>query len=83
MESIDSIDADLAIQACERALEVAGAEVGDIRTAHSMLAQPILVTILRVYRQGDGEQRERFLHVIDHLSEVNDYGLEEVCKVER
>lgn len=83
LESVETIEAELALRACERALEIAGAEVGDIGTSLSTLAQPILVSVLRVYRQGDAERRERCLDVIDRLSEVNAHGLAEMLDAER
>lgn len=81
--SLESIDPELALRTCERALEIAGAEVGDIRTARSVLGQPIVVSILRVYRQGDAGRRERCLDVIDRLSEIDAYGLAEALNGER
>ncbi len=39
------------------------------------MSQPIMVTLLRVYRQGDDGQRQRCLDVIDRHSEFNAYGL--------
>jgi hypothetical protein len=83
LESVESLDAELALQACERAVELAGAEVGDMRTARSTLAQPVMVSVLRAYRQGDAGQRKRCLDVIDRLSEVNAYGLAEALNGER
>ena len=83
LESVESIDAELALRACERSLEIAGSEVGDIRTARSTLGKPILVTVLHVYRQGDGGRRERCLDVIDRLSEIDAYGLAEALNGER
>jgi hypothetical protein len=75
LESVESIDGALALEVCERAITVAGAEFGDIRTARSMHGQPVMVTLLRVYREGDNSQRQRCLDVIDHLSEFDAYGL--------
>ncbi|MCO4275931.1 ATP-binding protein [Pseudarthrobacter sp. HLT3-5] len=83
LESVESIDPELALRACERALEIAGAEVGNIRTARSVLAKPIVVSILRVYRQGDAGRRERCLDVVDRLSEIDAYGLTEALNGER
>ncbi len=75
LESVELADPELALQVCERAVSAAGPDVGDIRTARSMLAQPVMVSLLRVYRQGDAMQRERCLDVIDRLSESNAHGL--------
>jgi hypothetical protein len=83
LQSVESIDGELALQVCERAIAAAAAEVGDIRTARSMLAQPVMVTLLRVYRHGDTGQRERCLDVIDRLSEFNAHGLAEALNEER
>ncbi|MDO5866106.1 MULTISPECIES: ATP-binding protein [Paenarthrobacter] len=83
LEPVETIDPELVLLACERALKIAGAEVGDIRTSHSALAQPIVVSVLRVYRQGDAERRGRCLDIIDQLSEVNAYGIAEALNAER
>ena len=83
LESVELLDRELALQVCERAVQLAGAEVGDIRTSRSMLAQPVMVSLLRVYREGDVAQRQRCLNVIDRLSEFNAYGLAEVLDQER
>jgi hypothetical protein len=77
LQTVESIDGELALQVCERAIALAGAEIGDIRTARSMIGQPVMVTLLRMYRQGDDSQRQRCLDVIDRLSEFNAYGLVE------
>lgn len=75
LQSVESIDGELALQACERAIAIVGAEISDFRTARSTMGQPIMVAILRVYRQGDNSQRQRCLDVIDRLSELNAYGV--------
>lgn len=75
LQSVESIDGELALKVCERAITLAGAAIGDIRTARSMIGQPVMVSLLRVYRQGDDSQRQRCLNVIDRLSEFNAYGL--------
>ena len=65
----------LALRVCERAVGLAGSQLGDVRTARIAMGRPVMVTLLRVYRQGDDGQRQRCLDVIDRLSEFNAYGL--------
>jgi hypothetical protein len=83
LDEIHALDAELALRACEQAVEAAGGELGDIRTAPSMLGQPIMRLVLSVYRQGGDEQRIRCLDIIDRLSERNAYGAREALEDER
>jgi len=69
--------------ACERAVEIAGHELGDIRTRHAANSDDIISVVLRLYRQGDKSIRVRCLDIIDRLSEAGAYGLEEAIATER
>ncbi|MGH3873108.1 MAG: hypothetical protein ACRDSR_16645 [Pseudonocardiaceae bacterium] len=71
------------ITACERAVEIAGHQLGDIRTHHAATSNNIVAVVLRLYRQGDKSMRVRCLDVIDRLSEVGAYGLEKAIATER
>lgn len=75
MESVESVDNELALRVCERAVGLAGSQLGDVRTARIGMGQHVMVSLLRIYRQGDDDQRQRCLDVIDRLSELNAYGL--------
>jgi hypothetical protein len=72
-----------ALPACERAVHVAGRELGDIRTARAAMSNHIINVVLRLYRQGDKRTRERCLDVIDGLSAAGAYGLEKALAGER
>jgi hypothetical protein len=67
---------DVTIDACERAVAVGSAELGDIRTGKSAATDDILSVILRLYRQSNADIRRRCLDVIDALSEAGARGLE-------
>jgi hypothetical protein len=72
-----------ALPACERAVVIAGRELGDIRTARAAMSNHIINVVLRLYRQGDRRTRERCLDVIDGLSKAGAYGLEQALAGER
>ncbi len=65
-----------AIDVCERAVEIAGADLGDIRTARAGVGRDLVSLVLRLYRQGDAGLRTRCLDVIDRLCELNVYDVE-------
>lgn len=46
-------------------------------TRHPITADQILSVLLRLYRQGDIAIRQRCLDVIDQLSELGAFGLNE------
>lgn len=66
-----------ALTACERAIEAIGPALGDIRTGRSIAARDITTTVLRLYRQGGNDVRIRCLDLIDALTEIRAYGLDE------
>lgn len=65
------------IMACERAVALAGAALGDITTRHPMTADDLISVLLRLYRQGDAATRSHCLDVIDQLSESRAYDLDQ------
>lgn len=71
------------LPACERAIELAGKELGDIRSARSAASPDIIGLILRLYRQGDPPTRARCLDMIDALTVAGAYGLPEALADER
>jgi hypothetical protein len=71
------------LPACERAVQLGGRELGDIRTARAAASGHIVNVVLRLYRQGDRPIRERCLDVIDGLSAAGAYGLEQSLASER
>jgi hypothetical protein len=72
-----------AITACERTLDIVGADLGNITTGRSLIARDLISIVLRLYRQGDAELRARCLDVIDLLTENNAFGLPEALEGER
>ena len=71
------------IEVCERAVEVAGTDLGDIRTGHSAMDSFLITLLLRLYRQGDELLRSRCLDVIDQLTDLNAFGVEDALENER
>ena len=64
------------IDVCERAVEIAGADLGDIRTARAGVGRDLVSLLLRLYRQGDAALRTRCLDVINRMCELNVYDVE-------
>lgn len=71
------------IEACEWAVGEAGRDLGDIRTRHAATSSDLITVVLRLYRQGDERLRERCLDLIDELSKLGAYGLDEALDDER
>ena len=71
------------IIACERAVEQAGVELGDLSRAAAAISRDIVTVVLRLYRQGDAAMRDRCLDVVDKLADVGAYGLPEALKHQR
>ncbi|WP_284990284.1 hypothetical protein [Arthrobacter sp. efr-133-TYG-120] len=65
-----------AIDLCERYLESAGPELGDIRPPGPLVSRNLVAIVLRLYKQGNKSIRGRCLDVIDKLAELGAYGLE-------
>jgi hypothetical protein len=71
------------IDACERALDIVGRKLGDIRTAGPLLSLHLIAVLLRLYKQENESIRRRCLDVIDRLSELGAYGLDGALDQER
>ncbi|MFG1625455.1 hypothetical protein [Kribbella sp. NPDC049227] len=70
--------------ACERVVQAAGPDIGNIATAPARMAQDLSRLVLRLYRQSDAaEERERCLDLIDQLTEWRAYGLAELIDDQR
>jgi hypothetical protein len=74
---------DTTLEVCERVITVAGAELGDLRTARSASSRDLIALILRYYRQGDDDRRKRCLDLIDRLVELNAYDVDGALADER
>ncbi len=72
-----------ALEACERAVEVGGRELGDIRSARATVGVDLITVVLRLYRQGDAEMRSRCLDIIDRLTDLDVYGVDRALAEER
>ena len=71
------------VDACHRAVELAGSELTDMRTRHAVTAHSLIKIILRLYRQSRSEDRAKCLDIIDKLTELNVFGLSESLEHER
>ena len=71
------------ITVCERAVDIAGADLGDITTAHARVSSDLVTVVLRLYRQGDNHLRTRCLDLIDRLTDLNAYDMERALDDER
>ena len=86
LDALDGMTAtlpDVAIEVCERAVEAAGADIGDIRTAQAMAGPQITTIVLRLYRQAQPGLRSRCLDLIDRLTAVAAYGVAQALAEER
>jgi len=77
------ITEDVVLDACRRAVVVAGTDLGDLRTARAAASRDLVTVVLRLYRQGGPSIRTQCLDVIDRLSELNAYGLDMALRDER
>ncbi|MEU2995785.1 hypothetical protein ABZ772_36975 [Streptomyces griseoincarnatus] len=73
----------VAIDACERIVQHAGRELGDLRTHRAADGHHLVSAILRLYRQSRQAERIRCLDVIDRLSQAGAYGLTAALENER
>lgn len=71
------------LDACQRAVELSGNGLGDIRTARAGLGQDIVPIVLRLYRQGDEATRSACLDVVDRLMDAGAHGVAEALADER
>ncbi len=63
------------LDACDRAIDIASGDLGDIRTATAAVSRDMVTIVLRLYRQGHDDVRSRCLDVIDRMSDLNASGL--------
>ena len=71
------------LDACQRAVELSGTGLGDIRTARAGLGQDIVTIVLRLYRQGDDATRSACLDVVDRLMDAGAHGVADALADER
>ncbi|MFE9404757.1 hypothetical protein ACFYNY_23810 [Streptomyces sp. NPDC006530] len=73
----------VAIDACERIVQHAGRELGDLRTHRAADGHHLVAAVLRLYRQSRQAERIRCLDVIDRLSQAGAYELTAALENER
>ncbi|MFE6766647.1 hypothetical protein [Streptomyces sp. NPDC057689] len=73
----------VAINACERIVQHAGRDLGDLRTHRAADGHHLVSAVLRLYRQSPHPQRIRCLDIIDRLSQAGAYGLHAALENER
>lgn len=78
-----ALQPDTILRACDRAIDVAGADLGNIRTSHAAASRDVVAVVLRLYRTGNSVTRIHCLDVIDSLSDIDSYGLEDALLNER
>lgn len=71
------------ITACKRAIDLAGALVGDIRTAEAGLGTHLSDVVLRLYKESGDELKIRCLDIIDKLVEFNAFDIQKRLDQER
>ena len=71
------------ITVCERVVDIAGTDLGDLRTARARLSRDLVTVVLRLYRQGDKHLRARCLDLVDRLTDLNAYDMERALDDER
>ena len=86
MYALDQLPAEMpanAITACERAVEITGADLADPSKASALTGIHLTTVVRRLYWQGDKGTRVRCLDIIDRLAEFNLYDLERTLDSER
>ncbi|WP_316745461.1 hypothetical protein [Streptomyces sp. MK7] len=73
----------LAVDACERIVQHAGRDLGDLRTHRAADGHYLISVVLRLYRQSPQSQRIRCLDIIDRLAQVGAYSLNSALEYER
>ncbi|MFE2565948.1 hypothetical protein [Streptomyces mirabilis] len=73
----------LAVDACERIVQHAGSDLGDIRTHRAADGHYLVSVVLRLYRQSPQSQRIRCLDIIDRLAQAGAYNLNAALEYER
>jgi hypothetical protein len=74
---------DIAIEVCERAVDAAGTDMGDIRTARALTGPRVTTIVLRLYRQSEPTLRSRCLDLVDRLTEIGAHGVTDALAEER
>jgi hypothetical protein len=74
---------DAVLKACDRVIEIAGADLGDIRTSAVGVSMDMVPVVLRLYRQGNADIRTRCLDIIDAMSDIGAFGLDDALAGER
>ena len=77
LDRIEQLLPEAAIGACERAVEISGKDLGDIRTSRAGVGGQLINILVRLYRQVNDGVRPRVLDVIDKLCETDVHGLRE------
>jgi hypothetical protein len=85
LHSLAGMDAlpEASISVCEKVIESAGKDLGDISRARSLSSRDLMTLLLRLYRQGHTQTRGRCLDVIDRLTDLNAYGVANALEAER
>jgi hypothetical protein len=86
LDALDDMTAtlpDVAIEVCERTIEVARADIADMRTSAAAAGPQVTSIVLRLYRQAEPALRSRCLDLIDRLTEVAVYGVSQALEGER
>ena len=71
------------IAVCQRAINIAGADLGNVATASALVSRNLVTVLLRLYRQGDKHLRTCCLDLIDQLTDLNAYDVERALDDER
>ena len=71
------------IDICQRAVDIARADLGDMTTAHLGTGYFLITIVLRLYRQGNTALRTQCLDVIDQLTDLNAYDIEKKLDQDR
>ena len=71
------------ITVCQRAINIAGADLGNVATAGALVSRNLVTVLLRLYRQGDKDLRTCCLDLIDQLTDLNAYDVERALDDER
>ncbi|MFE5948683.1 hypothetical protein [Streptomyces sp. NPDC056480] len=73
----------VAIDSCERIVQHAGKEMGDLRTHRAADGHHLISAVLRLYRQSPQPERIRCLDIIDLLAQAGAYPLTDALENER
>ena len=71
------------INICQRAIDIAGNDLGDITTANFAIGPDVVDIVLRLYRQERTTLRAHCLDIIDQLTDLNAYDIEKKLDQDR